>query len=491
MTGRLRLRIFSGACIFDALRGFTNATGRQPRPAAPWFLGPWVQTGQANLVPLTEETAILDKLEVGQAPISAVETHMRRLPGGAHVHLRAEERARTAEFHRRGLGSLTYLSPTVSTDFAGVFETATTALAFERRVGLEPYTYTAYIGGREPPVAVQAQLDFSASAALDVFGRCVDELIEDGHDGWMEDFGEYTPLDSTTADGLGGAGAHNLYPLRYHRAAAGIAAARGLSPARFVRSGWTGSGAFSPLVWGGDPTTGWGFDGLRSAVAQGLSMGLSGLGFWGSDIGGFFSLGDEVLSAELLIRWLQFGALSPLMRTKAGGVAFGPTARPQVWDADVLPHWRRWASFHTRLNPYLMLAANDYVQTGMPLMRHHALTDPDDEALVVLEDQYLLGPDLLVAPVLEPGNRERIVRLPAGEWIDLWRSVTVGGDGAITRQDAVVLAGGRSHVLPAPLDEIPVLLRAGARIQLLPASVRSLYGRLPNDREVLGWNSDG
>ena len=168
-----------------------------------------------------------------------------------------------------------------------------------------------------------------------------------------------------------------------------------------------------------------------------------------------------------------------------------PTARPQVWDADVLPHWRRWASFHTRLNPYLMEAANDYVQTGMPLMRHHALTDPDDEALVVLEDQYLLGPDLLVAPVLEPGNRERTVRLPAGEWIDLWRSVTVGGDGAITRRDAVVLAGGRSHVLPAPLDEIPVLLRAGARIQLLPASVRSLYGRLPNHREVLGWNLDG
>lgn len=107
-------------------------------------------------------------------------------------------------------------------------------------------------------------------------------------------------------------------------------------------------------------------------------MGLSGVAFWGSDIGGFFSLGDERLTSELLIRWIQFGALSPLMRTKTGGIAIGAAGRPQVWDADILPHWRRWASFHTRLVPYLMQPADEYVRTGMPLMRQHALTDPGD-----------------------------------------------------------------------------------------------------------------
>jgi alpha-glucosidase len=218
-------------------------------------------------------------------------------------------------------------------------------------------------------------------------------------------------------------------------------------------------------------------------------MGLSGVAFWGSDIGGFFSLGDERLTPELLIRWVQFGALSPLMRTKAGGI--GAATRPQVWDKDVLPHWCRWASFHTRLSPYLMQAANEYVRTGMPLMRHHALTDPGDAALAGLEDQYFFGPDLLVAPVLEPGARKRTVRLPAGEWIDLWRSVGVDATGAIIKRDPVVLAGARNHVIPAPLDEIPVLMRAGARIRLLPASVRSLYDQLPTDYESLGWDVDG
>jgi len=270
-----------------------------------------------------------------------------------------------------------------------------------------------------------------------------------------------------------------------------IASARERTPARMVRSGWTGSAPFSPLVWGGDATTGWGFDGLRSALVEGLSMGLSGVAFWGSDIGGFFSLGEERLTPELLIRWLQLGALSPLMRTKAAGVTIGESRRPQVWDPDIIPYWRRWASFHTRLSPYLIEAAAEYVQTGMPLMRHHALTDPDDLELSALEDQYLFGPDLLVAPVLEPGVREREVHLPAGDWIDLWRSVAVGDDGSITQLAPVVMAGGRAHVIPAPLEEIPVLMRAAARIPLLPARVQSLYAPLPVDYEILGWSADG
>src|SRR4029077_7838449 len=177
-------RCYSGSNAADVLRRFTAATGRQPQPAAPWFLGPWIQTGQANLVPLDEERAILDAIEAAQAPVSAVETHMRRLPGGAHIDVRSSESARTAEFHRRGLGSLTYLSPTVSTDFTRVFEPAARAGAFERRADSETYTFDAYIGGREPPVTAQAQLDFSSGAALEVYGELIDELIEDGHDGW-------------------------------------------------------------------------------------------------------------------------------------------------------------------------------------------------------------------------------------------------------------------------------------------------------------------
>jgi alpha-glucosidase len=210
-------------------------------------------------------------------------------------------------------------------------------------------------------------------------------------------------------------------------------------------------------------------------------MGLSGVAIWASDIGGFFSLGAQRLTPELLVRWIQFGAASAVMRTKSEGVAIPTSERPQIWDPDVLPHWRRWAAFHTQLNPYLQTAAREYVETGMPVMRHLGLAYPDDAVAAGVEDQFLLGPDLLVAPVLEPGARERRVYLPAGTWVDLWRSAAWEPETrAIVPGRARTLAGPGHVTLPAPLDELPLLVRSGARIPLLPSDVLTLAaGDLP------------
>lgn len=468
-SNAIRLTLFKAGSPAELLARFTEVTGRQPFPAAPWFLGPWVQTGHANLVPLEVEQRIVDTLRDAEAPVSAVETHMRRLPGGAHEGLRDAERARTALFHSRGLASLTYLNPFVSEDYASRFAEAAPLL--QRRADGSPYLYPAYIGGREPPLTTEGQLDFSVPAAADFFVRLAGEAIDDGHDGWMEDFGEYTPPDAILADGSNGAEAHNPYPTHFHAAGARAAERAERPVARFVRSGWTGAAPHAPLVWGGDPTTDWGFDGLASALNQGLNAGLSGIAFWGSDIGGFFTLGEQELDAELLIRWIQLGAMSPLMRTKAEGIAIPPRRRPQVWDPEILPHWRRWARLHTQLSPYLLAAARDYVETGLPVMRHMCLVDPGCRR----DDQYLFGPDLLVAPVLEPGARERAVDLPPGRWIDLWRSASYDEKtGEIVAGSPVVLEGGETVTLLAPLEEIPILLRAGAELPLLPPDVWSL-----------------
>jgi alpha-glucosidase (family GH31 glycosyl hydrolase) len=299
----------------------------------------------------------------------------------------------------------------------------------------------------------------------------------------MEDFGEYTPTDAASADGTTGVEVHNAYPTQFHAAGARAAAqAGGGKPlARLVRSGWTSTAPHAPLVWGGDPTTGWGFDGLASALIQGLSAGLSGIAFWGSDIGGFFTLGEYELDAELLIRWIQLGSLSPLMRTKAEGIAIPPRRRPQIWDPEILPHWRRWAKLHTQLSPYLLAAAAEYVKTGMPLMRHMCLVDP----AIRRSDQYMLGPDLLVAPVLEPGAMERSVELPPGGWVDLWRSATYDEKtGAVILGRPQILGGPATVKLPAPLEEIPLLIRLGARIPMLPADVWSLAAPDANSRST-------
>ena len=230
------------------------------------------------------------------------------------------------------------------------------------------------------------------------------------------------------------------------------------------------------MVWSGDPTVGWGFDGLASQVKAALGMGLSGISTWGSDIGGFFALGTENrLTPELLKRWVQFGAVSPVMRMQRNGVALPSKDRPQVEDDDQIGNWRRYAKLHTQLFPYLEAAARTYRQSGMPIMRHLTLAYPEDERSVDQEDEYLFGPDLLAAPVLEPGAVERELYLPPGDWVDFWRALRYrSGPGDLRLRRARVLEGRRPATVPAPLEELPMMIRAGAVLPLLPADVDTL-----------------
>jgi hypothetical protein len=248
---------------------------------------------------------------------------------------------------------------------------------------------------------------------------------------------------------------------------------------RFQRSGWTGAARCSVNVWGGDPTTVWGFDGIRSAVTQALTIGMSGVARWGSDIGGYMSFPGERLTRELLDRWIELGAVSGLMRTKRSGIALPDYERPQVFDRASLPIWRRYTKLHTQLLPYIQAADAVYRATGMPIMRHGLLTDPGDPRAIRADDQFSFGPDLLAAPVLDPGARRRRLYLPRGRWFDLWRSARyVRRGGRIALRRAAVLRGGRRVTLPAPRAELPLLVRAGAVLPLLPADVDTLapYG---------------
>jgi alpha-glucosidase (family GH31 glycosyl hydrolase) len=276
---------------------------------------------------------------------------------------------------------------------------------------------------------------------------------------------------------------HNRYPRLYHQAAREFTAATRKPLARFNRSGWTGTARYSQIVWNGDPTTDWGFDGLTSAVRNGLTMGLSGVSTWGSDIGGFFTLSAPQLTPELLARWIEFGAVSGVMRTQANGFALGDRGRrPQITDPAVLPVWRRYAKLRTQLYPYIAAAARTYSRSGLPIMRHLALTFPSDAAAAAREDEFMFGPDLLAAPVLSPGARTRDVYLPRGRWVDVWRALRYAGrDGSFSLRARRVklLGGGRSARLAAPLAELPLLARAGTVLPLLPADVDTLttYGR--------------
>jgi alpha-glucosidase (family GH31 glycosyl hydrolase) len=170
---------------------------------------------------------------------------------------------------------------------------------------------------------------------------------------------------------------------------------------------------------------------------------------------------------------VQFGAVSGVMRTQANGVALPSKDRPQVIDEDQIGNWRRYTKLRTQLYPYLVAAQKAYRRSGMPLMRHMSLVAAGEKA--ARDDQFMFGPHLLAAPVVEEGARDRRVDLPGGRWVDLWRSAELSDrHGALVLDRARVLRGGKARTIPAPLEELPLLVRAGAVIPLLPPEVDTL-----------------
>jgi alpha-glucosidase (family GH31 glycosyl hydrolase) len=470
-AGVLRLRVFAGPTPARALARFSARTGRQPAPAAPWFLGPWFQ-------PSGQDATNIAALSKADAPASVMQTYTHYLPCGDQRGKQAAERGRTKAGHASGLAVTTYFNPMICTDYSPVYDEARAKGYLTKNALGQPYEYR-YTGSS---VFLVGQVDFSSPAARTFYGNLLAEAVGNGYDGWMEDFGEYTPTDAVSSDGTPGPAMHNRYPRLYHRAAREFTQRTRRPLARFNRSGWTGTARYSQIVWNGDPTTDWGFDGLTSALRNGLTMGLSGVSLWGSDIGGFFTLSAPQLTPELLMRWIELGAVSGVMRTQANGFTLGSRGRrPQITDPNVLPVWRRYAKLRTQLYPYVAAAARAYVRTGLPIMRHLALVFPSDPAAAASDGEFMFGPDLLAAPVTAPGARTKDVYLPSGRWVDLWRALRyTKRDGSFSLAKRVkLLGGGRTVKLAAPLEELPLLARAGTILPLLPPEVDTLtsYGR--------------
>jgi len=482
--------VFAGPTPAKTLQRFSAHVGRQPPAAAPFYFGPWWQ-------PDSDDAKDLRTLQAVKAEGSVVQTYTHYLPCGDQQGAEARQRDRTRTFHEAGLAVTTYFNPMICTLYESRFRQAVEQGLLTRDAsGRNPYLYR-YTGAS---TFVVGQLDFSQDAARRYYGDLLDESVQHGYDGWMEDFGEYTPEEARTAGGATGVAAHNRYVVDYHRAAHEYASQRAPRPlARFNRSGWTGAAKHSQIVWGGDPTTSFGFDGLQSAVTNGLSMGLSGVSLWGSDIGGFFALSQPQTTPDLLRRWIQVGFVSGVMRTQANGFALIASPRAQIFDKDLLPVWTRYARLRTQLYPYLDAAQREYDRSGLPIMRQLALHYPDDRAAVAREDEFLFGPDILAAPVLKAGTTKRRVYLPPGRWIEWWRSVSLDGDGAPRLRAPTVHEGAREIEVDAPADEIPLFVRAGAMLTLLPADVRTLsdYGagktvRLADRahrRTILAWRA--
>lgn len=250
-------------------------------------------------------------------------------------------------------------------------------------------------------------LDFSNPETVKWYQDKLAGLLNLGVSAIKVDFGEAAPLNGLYASGKSGWYEHNLYPVRYDRAVAEITRKLHGENILWGRAAWAGSQRY-PLHWGGDAATT--DTGLLGTLRAGLSFGLSGFSFWSHDMGGFVKSSPE----ELYCRWIPFGFLTS--HTRAHGA---PPTEPWLYDSKrVQDVFRRSAEMKYRLMPYVYAQAKECTEKGLPMLRALFVEFPDDPGAWKVEDEYLFGSQILVAPLLESGMTARTVYLPRGKWID-------------------------------------------------------------------------
>ena len=267
-----------------------------------------------------------------------------------------------------------------------------------------------------------------------------DHLLDAGVEGFKTDGGEFLyGSDIVLWDGTNGQEAHNAYPMQYLRAYQEWMTNRGVSAVIFSRAGYIGAQTV-PIHWAGDQVSTW--DELGAQLRAGISAGLSGILFWGFDIGGF---AGELPEAELYLRATAFACFCPVMQWHAeprSGQFYA--THDQAFNNDRSP-WNLAEKLHApqiidiacafarlreQLRPYLWSEAQFCAAHGRPLMAHLCLDYPEDAQAMACEDEYMLGRSLLVAPIVEKGAEGRMVYLPKGTWRHYFSKEVVQGPAA-------------------------------------------------------------
>ena len=250
-----------------------------------------------------------------------------------------------------------------------------------------------------------AVLDFSNPETVKWYQAKLKHLMDQGVAVFKVDFGEAAPAEGIYHSGRTGFYEHNLYPLRYNKAVAELTQREKGYTLIWARSTWAGSQRY-PLHWGGDAAT---TNGAMSATLRGgLSLGLCGFSFWSHDVGGFVTKSPE----ELYKRWTPFGMLTSHVRSHGE-----PPTEPWLYSEDFLKSFRNADNMRYELMPYIYAQAKESSEKGLPMMRALFVEYPQDAGSWLIDNEYLFGSDMLVAPLFEEVT-ERDVYLPPGQWVD-------------------------------------------------------------------------
>ena len=288
--------------------------------------------------------------------------------------------------------------------------------------------------------------------------------LDIGIDGWMADFGEYLPTDDIVLhSGKSPMIEHNHWPALWAQCNYDAVSEAGKlgEVVYFMRAGFTGSQKYCTLLWAGDQSVDFSrHDGLCTVISAALSAGMSGCGLTHSDIGGYTSLFDNTRTKEVFLRWAEMAAFTPVMRTHEGN---RPDTNFQYYDdEDCMNRLARLVGIYTALAPMLKELVKENHECGIPVQRPLFLHHEDDPRCYTEQFEYLLGEDVLVAPVWQEAQTERSVYLPEGEWVHLWTGKTYEqGD----------------HTVPAPLGDTPVFYRKGSRWANLMEDIRARFAQ--------------
>ncbi|WFE30140.1 alpha-xylosidase [Solwaraspora sp. WMMD791] len=429
--------LFDGPTPKDVLRRYTALTGRPARVPA-WSYGLWLSTSFTTSYDEKTVTEFIDGMAERDLPLSVFHFDcfwMRQFHWVDFIWDPAtfpDPEGMLRRLHERGLKVCVWINPYIA-QRSYLFEEGRQADYLVRNPDGSIWQWDKWQAG-------MALVDFTNPAAVQWYAGKLKVLLDMGVDCFKTDFGERIPTDVVWHDGSDPQRMHNYYSYLYNKAVFELLEAeRGPGEAvLFARSATAGGQQF-PVHWGGDCEST--FVAMAESLRGGLSLAASGFGYWSHDIGGFEGTPDPAVFK----RWIAFGMLSSHSRLHGSGSYRVPWA----YDDEAVDVLRRFTRLKLSLIPYLAAAAEEAHRDGVPVMRPMIVEFPDDPATAYLDRQYMLGPDLLVAPVMSADGQVTYY-LPAGTWTHLMTGAQVTGPGWITEKHG--------------FDSVPVLARPGAVI---------------------------
>lgn len=413
---RLQYYVIAGETPRDILDRYTQLTGR-PATVPAWSYGLWLSTSFTTDYDEATVMSFIDGMAERDLPLSVFhfdcfwmrEFNWTDFEWDARTF--PDPEGMLARLHEKDLRVSVWINPYIA-QRAPLFIEAKELGYLVKRPDGSVWQWDLWQAG-------MALVDFTNPDATAWFQDKLRALLDQGVDAFKTDFGERIPLEVSYFDGSDPERMHNWYTQLYNQAVFEVLEeARGTGEAvLFARSATVG-GQRLPVHWGGDSTST--YESMAETLRGGLSLALSGFGFWSHDIGGFEGTPDP----GVFKRWVAFGLLSSHSRLHGSSSYRVPWA----FDEEAVDVTRRFAQLKMSLMPYLWSAGLEAARTGTPVMRPMQLAFPDDPGVAYLDRQYLLGPDLLVAPVFSAEGEVEFY-LPRGRWTSILTGETVDGGG--------------------------------------------------------------